>query len=122
MFNRRMGLLIRLLHIKQTPPTDTQELYDARGACSYRSGEVDGHERVRGQEEVIEPQGVFELGQHVAEPGNEPRQGKDGPHLRPGRQAEAKRGVQKDGGRVSANRRDGGGGGEKWRNSERHSQ
>lgn len=60
-------------------------------ACSYRSGEVDGHQRVRGQEEVIESQGVFELRQHVAEPRDEPGQGKDGSHLRPGRTGDSRK-------------------------------
>lgn len=58
--------------------------------CSYRSGEVDGHQRVRGQKEVIKSQGVFELRQHMAEPRDEPRQGKDGSHLRPGRTGDSK--------------------------------
>lgn len=49
---------------------------------SYRSGEVDGHEWVWGQEEVVESQGVFELWEHVAEPRNKPGQCKDGSHLR----------------------------------------
>lgn len=57
------------------------------GACVwasvalYRGGEVDGHQRVRRQEEVVKSQGVFEVGEHVAEPCDEPRQCKDGPHL-----------------------------------------
>lgn len=51
--------------------------------CSHRSSEVDGHQRVRRQKEVVEPQGVFGLWQHMTKPGNKPGQSKDGPHLRP---------------------------------------
>lgn len=40
--------------------------------ASHRSSEVDGHQRVGGQEEVIKSQGVFELRQHVAKPRYEP--------------------------------------------------
>lgn len=47
----------------------------------YCSSEVDGHQWVRGQEEVVESQGVFEFWEHVAEPCDEPWQCKDGPHL-----------------------------------------
>lgn len=65
-------------------------VFNTRRACSYRSGEVDGHQRVRGQKEVIKSQGVFELRQHMAEPRDEPRQGKDGSHLRPGRTGDSK--------------------------------
>jgi len=50
--------------------------------ASYRSGEVDGHQGVRRQEEVVEPHGVFEVRQHVAVPRDEPGQREDGPHLR----------------------------------------
>lgn len=47
----------------------------------YCGSEVDGHQWVRGQEEVVESQGVFEFWEHVAEPCDEPRECKDGPHL-----------------------------------------
>lgn len=50
-------------------------------AALYRGSEVDGHQRVRRQEKVVKSQGVFEVGEHVAEPSDEPRQRKDGPHL-----------------------------------------
>lgn len=49
---------------------------------SYRSSKVDGHQWMRGQEEVVESEGVFEVWQDVAVPGDEPGQCKDGPHLR----------------------------------------
>lgn len=50
-------------------------------AAVYRGGEVDGHQRVRRQEKVVKSQSVFEVGEHVAKPCDEPRQRKDGPHL-----------------------------------------
>lgn len=49
---------------------------------SYRGGEVDGHQWVWGQEEVVESEGVFELWQHVTVPCDEPGQCEDGAHLR----------------------------------------
>ncbi len=49
--------------------------------ASYRGGEVDGHQRVWSQEEVVESLSVFELWQHVAEPRDEPGECKDGSHL-----------------------------------------
>lgn len=69
-------------------------------AWSHRSSEVDGHQRVRRQKEVVKSQGVFGLWQHMAKPRNEPGQSKDGPHLRPEGHTYTKRGVQKTNSRI----------------------
>lgn len=69
-------------------------------ACSHRSSEVDGHQRVRRQKEVVKSQGVLGLRQHMAKPRNEPGQGKDGPHLRPEAQTYTNRGVQENNSRT----------------------
>lgn len=57
-----------------------------RDASPYHSGEVDGHEWVRRQEEIIEPQNMPEIWQDVAVPCDEPAQGEDRAHLRPAAQ------------------------------------
>lgn len=49
---------------------------------SYRSSKVDGHQRMGGQEEVVQPQRVSELWQDVAVPRDEPGESKDGSDLR----------------------------------------
>lgn len=51
-------------------------------ALSYRGSEVDGHQRMRTQEEVVESHGVLELWKDVSVPGDEPRKCKDGANLR----------------------------------------
>ncbi len=53
-----------------------------RDPSSYHSGEVDGHEWVRRQEEIIDPQNMPEIWQDVAVPCDQPAEGEDGAHLR----------------------------------------
>lgn len=48
---------------------------------TYHSSKVDSHERMGGQEEIVEAQDVADVGENVAVPGDQPAQGKDGPHL-----------------------------------------
>lgn len=48
---------------------------------TYHSCKVNGHQRVAGQEEVVQPHDVPEVRQDVPKPGDEPAERKDGPHL-----------------------------------------
>lgn len=48
---------------------------------TYHSSKVDGHEGMAGQEEVVQPNHVTEIWQHVSEPGDEPAQGENGADL-----------------------------------------
>ncbi len=54
----------------------------SRDPSSYHSGEVDGHEWVRRQEEIIDPQNMPEIWQDVSVPCDQPAEGEDGAHLR----------------------------------------
>jgi len=56
---------------------------EERNTETHHSSKVDGHQWVAGQEEVIQPDNMAEVCQHVTEPGDQPTQGKYGAHLRP---------------------------------------
>ena len=48
----------------------------------YRCGQVDGHQRMAGNEEVIQPNYILNVTQHVTKPRDQPRQWKDGANFR----------------------------------------